>query len=1487
MPEVVITPEEQQKIKKGYEQLHGKINNSPEGQQKLLNFVDQYVSYKKQVFDQEADKNLVKGIKDFKYLYSPEFNNAVKYKANIPISSFTEPIKEEPTVEEQTAAFNKKAMTQKSSGSSWDDFTNRLSEITKGGFDLNTIKEAFQMSYGPEMMATLEKESPNLVDVAAKTTGYTAKYLADFMSKTVGGLWKGTGGILNLVNQGNANPLVKEYNQELLNKYFFEPGQKVSELAVKESEQKPIGDLFKTGDVEPLAQGISSLGAFMASASLFGGGAAQKLSAEAMTGALGTKLSKLPGFAGKYAPGFAGRFAGQMPGMAPIIAGDAQAEGMRLGLKGQALDNYTAAKTATTLVAFSLVPTNLLTKKFSSEAITKYILNPNNEGVLNQLMKVGTEGLGSAASGVLANVGERAVGNIFSDETGQAPKEFLSPEAFEEYGKSAATMFILHAVPALKQTAGTIVNGANPAYTDAISRMAANSAETFKILDKEVEMGMATKEDADKAKGLILKIKPYVYNAYGNKNVAKGAQGVLAFKEAELEDLIQERNRISQRLNRDLKPGDNVRVYDQFGKVLANSADIIDVNVDPNNPENVVVTTTYGKESIPAKQVVKNEASEAAKQMVEINKKIQNTKNATTQLKNGKFIKGRLINGEQLTNMANSSSTNGRLSPFQVRMMSAESGFYNDTANPLSFSKDQRVQNYIQQIKEGKLVLTPSETDMPIVVGENGVVIDGAKRIAQAIVDSEGPLGQYDNTIEVLRPVTEQELARNVADISELDPEFIRRKWEAHEVAKNPTMEKELAFGEGQNAISFEDAIMQVYQKTLDKAAKEDTDLTDEDIIDGNFVGEEEDSNGMTTTTAKDIHEEFADKYNEATTEDEKKKILEDYKAKLNKKDAKGRRIFNVDPRVTAMRAVVKFAEQYGIPRNELVEAISTGLMPSAPDGVREAVAGYIKWMDKRGMLGKVTSEQMFGNVEAKRREEEKRVAREAINKARKEGQIVNKRERFAKEVAEKIKALIAKRNELPLRSQERAEVDAQIEAIRNEPFKGNKEKTAYYNANRDILDPMVDEALKVEEKPKEEPKEEEVTTTEETPTETKTEVTTEAKPTEVLEPGFTEIKDGEHIYGKGWTGISTEINGQKVDIIHNPAHSKYWWVKLYGKEGQEFNFKSLEEAKEFLDFYKNNKVKRILYHGGAKKIAKLVKDFIQGGFRANYGKGIYFTDSKSKANDYGKELTYLDKNGLEVIDYKEKIDDKLVNQLKKLADETEKTDKELGVYYRKAYEVFKNNIGNEINEGRVVLESEIPKNTEDNWNELLQKLGYDAAQYGYEYVIVNVDKANELLTEEGYDIIEQFEKYKEQKKASQAKPISENLGETVGKEVTLDDGTKGVVVKWEGGAGVTIKFEDGTSKLVNGSNIVEVGEPKQIEVVVRPTEEQQDTATEDLDVDKNEPIGEEPIERENTFANRAEEFDPINNKQAVADLFDKLESLDIIKRNEKNTNCP
>jgi hypothetical protein len=147
--------------------------------------------------------------------------------------------------------------------------------------------------------------------------------------------------------------------------------------------------------------------------------------------------------------------------------------------------------------------------------------------------------------------------------------------------------------------------------------------------------------------------------------------------------------------------------------------------------------------------------------------------------------------------------------------------------------------------------------------------------------------------------------------------------------------------------------------------------------------------------------------------------------------------------------------------------------MPSAPDGVREAVAGYIKWMDKRGMLGKVTSEQMFGNVEAKRREEEKRIAREAINKARKEGQIVNKRERFAKEVADKIKALIAKRNELPLRSQERAEVDAQIEAIRNEPFKGNKEKTAYYNANRDILDPMVDEALKVEEKPKEEPKEE------------------------------------------------------------------------------------------------------------------------------------------------------------------------------------------------------------------------------------------------------------------------------------------------------------------------------------------------------------------------------------------------------------------------------
>jgi hypothetical protein len=1410
MPEVVITPEEQQKIKKGYEQLHGKINNSPEGQQKLLNFVDQYVSYKKQVFDQEADKNLVKGIKDFKYLYSPEFNNAVKYKANIPISSFTEPIKEEPTVEEQTAAFNKKAMTQKSSGSSWDNFTNRLSEITKGGFDLNTIKEAFQMSYGPEMMATLEKESPNLVDVAAKTTGYTAKYLADFMSKTVGGLWKGTGGILNLVNQGNANPLVKEYNQELLNKYFFEPGQKVSELAVKESEQKPIGDLFKTGDVEPLAQGISSLGAFMASASLFGGGAAQKLSAEAMTGALGTKLSKLPGFAGKYAPGFAGRFAGQMPGMAPIIAGDAQAEGMRLGLKGQALDNYTAAKTATTLVAFSLVPTNLLTKKFSSEAFTKYILNPNNEGVLNQLMKVGTEGLGSAASGVLANVGERAVGNIFSDETGQAPKEFLSPEAFEEYGKSAATMFILHAVPALKQTAGTIVNGANPAYTDAISRMAANSAETFKILDKEVEMGMATKEDADKAKGLILKIKPYVYNAYGNKNVAKGAQGVLAFKEAELEDLIQERNRISQRLNRDLKPGDNVRVYDQFGKVLANSADIIDVNVDPNNPENVVVTTTYGKESIPAKQVVKNEASEAAKQMVEINKKIQNTKNTTTQLKNGKFIKGRLINGEQLTNMANSSSTIGRLSPFQVRMMSAESGFYNDTANPLSFSKDPRVQNYIQQIKEGKLVLTPSETDMPIVVGENGVVIDGAKRIAQAIVDSEGPLGQYDNTIEVLRPVTEQELARNVADISELDPEFIRRKWEAHEVAKNPTMEKEVAFGEGQNAISFQDAVMQVFQKTLDKAAKEDTDLTDEDIIDGNFVGEEEDSNGMTTTTAKDIHEEFADKYNEATTEDEKKKILEEYKAKLNKRDDKGRRIFNVDPRVTAMRAVVKFAEQYGIPRNELVEAISTGLMPSAPDGVREAVAGYIKWMDKRGMLGKVTSEQMFGNVEAKRREEEKRIAREAINKARKEGQIVNKRERFAKEVAEKIKALIAKRNELPLRSQERAEVDAQIEAIRNEPFKGNKEKTAYYNANRDILDPMVDEALKVEEKPKEES----------TPTE-------QGKPiAEDFKEDYNSGKLNKGDFGGSRNLGVFEYKGKIVKVV---------------KSKRKISPEQMQSMRERLGDMDN----------------------------------VYFVD---ESIDLGNGKTALIMSKAEGIDASKLTQEDIDNIPQEHWDKFEKDVRELSKRGVQIDLTKRDNLFYDKNKGFGFIDINGISMDKSSTNKFFEKEGIEY-YYPFEQYPAFPKKF-----EGGKSM---FENIPTIKPAEQAKPISENLGETVGKEVTLDDGTKGVVVKWEGGAGVTIKFEDGTSKLVNGSKIVEVGEPKKIEVVVRPTEEEQDTATEDLDVDKNEPIGEEPIERENTFANRAEEFDPINNKQAVADLFDKLESLDIIKRNEKNTNCP
>ena len=1296
MPEVIITPEEQQRIKKGYEKLNGKIDNSPEGQEKLLNFVDQYISYKKQTFDQEADKNLVKGIKDFKHLYSPEFNNAVRYKANIPISSFKEPIQKEPTIDQQTAAFNKKAMA-----------------VPEDESAFGYLKDVFNTMYGPEMMATLEKEKPGVLDYAAKGTGYTAKYLADFMTKTVGGLMKGTGAVLNMAN---ANPVTKEANQAVIGQIFTKPGQKVSELAVKEEEQKPIGDLFKQGDVEPLLQGISSLGAFMASSTLMGGSAAEKLSKAALTGGIGTKLSKLPGYAGKYAPGFASRFLGQVPGMAPIIAGDAQAEGLKLGLKGQALDNYTAAKTAVTLTAFSVLPTNLLTKKFSNDLLAKYILNPKSESVLTQLMKTGLEGAGSAGSGVLANIGERAVSNVFADETGQEKKEFFSTEAFQEYGKSAATMFILHAVPALKQTAGTIVNGANPAYTDAISRMAANSKETFAKLDKEVEMGLATKEDADKAKGLILKIKPYVYNAYGNKNVPEGAKGVLAFKEAELEDLIAKRNKIAQRVSKDLKPGDNVRIYDQFGKVLSNSAEITEINVDPNNPENVVVKTTFGTESVPAKQVVKNEASQAAKEMVEINKKIQNTKNTTTQLKNGKFIKGRLISPEQLTSMANSSSTNGRLTPYQVRMMSAESGFYNDSVNPLNYAKDARVQGFVQQIKDGKLVLTPAESDMPVVVGENGQVIDGAKRVAQAIVDSEGVLGQYDNTIEVLRPITESELVRNISDVSELDPEFIKKKWEDHEVSKNPTMEKELEFGEGKEALSFQDAVMQVYQKTLDAATEKDTEISDQDIIDGSFVGEEE-GGGINTTDAKDIHEEFADKYNEASTAEEKKKILEEYKERLNKRDKDGNRIFNVDPRVSAMRAVIRFAEQYGIPKNELVDAIATGLMPSAPDGVREAVAGYIKWMDKRGMLGKVEGKDLFRSVEAKRIAKEKEEQRAIIAKARKEGQIINKRERFAKEVADKIRSLIKKRDELPLRSQERAQVDMEIEALRNDPFPNNKEKTGYYNANRDILDPMVDEALKVEEKPKEAPKEEPVATTEEPV----------AEPTQVEEAPKEEPKPKEKLkykktYKKGGGGYTTEIDGNEVSIDKNYSENT-WVVSSFDNTDIDKTFSSLNDAKAYLEEL-NNKPK-----------------------------------------------------------------------------------------------------------------VEAPK--------------------------------------------------EEVKPIEQAKPIAEDLGATVGREVTLDDGTKGVVTNWEGGAGVTIKFEDGSAKLINGSKIVEVGEPKEIEVVIRPTEEEHDTATEDLDVDNFVPIGEEPIERENTFANRAEEFDPINNKEAVAKLFDKLESLDILKRNEKNTNCP
>jgi hypothetical protein len=160
--------------------------------------------------------------------------------------------------------------------------------------------------------------------------------------------------------------------------------------------------------------------------------------------------------------------------------------------------------------------------------------------------------------------------------------------------------------------------------------------------------------------------------------------------------------------------------------------------------------------------------------------------------------------------------------------------------------------------------------------------------------------------------------------------------------------------------------------------------------------------------------------------------------------------------------------------------------------------------------------------------------------------------------------------------------------------------------------------------------------------------------------------------------------------------------------------------------------------------------------------------------------------------------------------------------------------------------------------------------------------KPEEVVTEEV--IVEQ-----PVEEAPKEEPKS--LAEYVGKQVTLKDGTKGTVTKWEGGTGVTVKLDKGGSKLINPSEFKEVKEkpvplPEEVQTA---TEDEAPGSYDDATEVKPEPIVEEEVVvevevPEKELKTRKNEIIKSTNKKNLKDIFDILEREGLLERDPNNT---
>lgn len=1028
---VVLDDNDQDLINSAYIDQYGKLDyENPEFNARMDNLAKDYMGWKKGELDRNASKLVNTSWTDLKTQASPQYHNALKHLAGMPISSLDERFQYKIDLPEVTVSTKRKKPfigpqeEEAPIGDTWDDgsFTRQQDEYKK-------------------------------------SKGVTT-YLGDFLAKTGGKVWQGIGSLFSTVARAKAE---LQKNQESLEDYdpteatekvnvvekevFTKPGEKAKQIFIKDTEQVPVYDK-KTGKISPegFAQGASGLAA----------GIAPYLIPIRGIPALGAEIAT--GRLGKWGINFANNFAQQFPKVYFLTNGESLEQADKMGLTSEDAHNYAAANGLATTFAFSL-PGSFLNANPYNRTLAKFLLNPKNLSTVSQIGNFALGTAASGASGVLANVGEKVAKNLYAqdrnpvkDEEVQVitddkkivntkvleqyndgtykvegieqpvprgsikalPEKYLSKEALQGYGESFLSMAALHGLMDYK-SAGKIFKNSNTYYTNTVADMA--SPENFKnsiaSIYSEFDAGLITKEQATKSISLLNKLQPYVadatVSAMNNPKFNKKYFGNYVFASAEREDLVKKRNEMAKDMSQTVSEGEDVKVLDQNGATIANNAKVESISQSPSGD------IQFKVEGIPnpigAENIIPVRNTEAADKMNEISKQINAVSRSIRQIQNGNAFKGRLVTSNEVVEKASEFSPDGRLRPFQVRAMAdVPLGFFSENTNPLRFENDAVVKKHIKDIESGNLKLSDEEATMPIVVDEQGNIIDGKKRVAKAIVDArKGTLGNLDNPFEILRPVTFAEAANNISDLHDADPEVQRQKWDNMQVPSTEEAASALGMEELPVDLNLQQATSKLYSDTRQSIAEGTEDVTAEDVLDGNIEGTILDEATNTTQTAAEKVKAFMEYYN-SLPESEKDKAIESFVRELNETtDANGRKVFGKNPEFEAFKASVEFLRRMGVPKEDLANALHNGLLPSYNDQGR--VTGYIngalKIMEKKGLLNDdVTT---FADIEAKRKaEEQEALDKKARGEKRDEAREM-KLNQFAEKVASRGKLAFAK----------------------------------------------------------------------------------------------------------------------------------------------------------------------------------------------------------------------------------------------------------------------------------------------------------------------------------------------------------------------------------------------------------------------------------------------------------------------------------------------